>query len=1281
MLSKRVKYLLIALVALLALALSSYLYFVKYKKLDLETIIVGFAESKIDGNIILTKFRWSLANSRLSLAAEHLSIVDAAGNLFLEADKPIVVLRWHNLFSFNPLKNYHLLAAAYSKLYLERDLEGRWNYQKIFRSRDKQKPIQIEQAQLPRLDIEIRDALYPDRKIAYSDMKVIWAKQGLKRVYTVDIDSGKTSLNNHASLQGSMATGSLEHILRQHFDLSFDIENITPEDFAPILHIAGFDQDQIALISRLGKLSLKGKWGYFGAKLLKLDAELALHKDSLNFSSKIYGDFKTTRGETYMNWQLVTARFNLPAWLDVYARSFAQYPVKGLEQYPRAAQLMASKLRIIHPQEYTVAKLIARGTVNKPEFKADIQLVDSRGALTYYPGSTEPKTIAADFSVQEEKTIVPKLIIPLNYASLILSGWITRDLAFDFALQSKGITLTQLKALILDLPYATVYQDMIRRLELSGLAALDLRVTRPAPNKDIKVIGEAQLAKVNIFHPDYPVALDNVFATVDLKNDKWELTKLTGYFGGDYFEAAGTLGLDPDPSKAKIALKVALPKLDLAKLVQSRFLTLFALDRYIKSASGIVSELMLDIRDVPQQSQSTKRYYRLLGNFDLNNISLNDFNRVNGQLVFLQEGLKINNLVFAVGEGRCALNGRLKQSTDNGAPIWLPDLDFIADKLELSKAKSIIDTFIQIKTPDETSSDKLRFADFEIFDGIINANLHIDSVGAVGKVSFTQLNFQYDPLITPFREASGTAVIAPDRTLTINSLSGLYGASNFKASGKIKNLFINKTAARKLEYQMKVNGDFFMPELTPLFPKVINRYCTFKGRMPVKLNLSGNRTKTNIETEAEISALDKFNYFGWLDIDPSYKSILKVKFVVTPELINSEHAELLVYKPGASDPNPAVLNGIFNIKDYRDPKAISYYTKFETKPLETHLGYIGAHIFTLRPFAIRYGDGKFNCVTHGSSITQQTNCDFNFNDATIAKFGIGDLNANTIVVKLFSVSNQPLETRIRAAAGDWNTVPFTKLSLEMSSNGTSITTRNIKANIGQGSVESEFKLVYENLASTFTIKGQSLPAHDVAQGLWGLGAEVPEGLVDINFVGKTKGIEQDDIFYNLIGTAEVMVKNGKLSQLKSMQRLLSAVNGVMSFDLNNVAQSLINYQGGLFDYIIFAMDYNLGVMSTKRLLLKAPQMEMLLKGKADYNTDYLDIDGMGLIPKHEKSLLDKVGIGPISLGNALSLFKSGDKSKRYFSFKMVGPISNQELTNKSIQESFRWLEEVPQGEF
>jgi len=1275
--SKRFKYLIIALAALVLVLTTTYIYLVQIRKLDLETIITSFAESKMDGDLVLSKFRYKLDATSIRLSADRIVITDKQAKIFLEAEQPVAEFKWQNLLSLNPLKRYQLLSSSYAKLYLARDTNGRWNYQKIFRSKPDQKPIYVEQASFPKLDIDIIDELYPDHEISYHDMRVIWQKQGFKRVYDIDIDSGTTSLGNHARLVGSIATGNIEHILRQRFDFSYDLKDITPEDFAPILHLAGFDQEQVALISRLGKLSLQGKWGYFGSKLLTLDSDLTMQQQGLGFRAKIYGDFKTIRGETLMNWQIDAPSFNLAAWLSAYASAFAAHPIKGAEHYQRAATLIASRFRIIHPQEYTSLKLIARGTVKKPEFKIEIPLLDNKGHYTYYPSSGEIKKIIGDFSDREGKTIITKLVVPLNYASLVLSGWLGHDLAFDLLLKSEGITLSQLKALILDLPYATIYQDLIRRLELNGFGSIDVRMARPAPNKEIKILGTAQLAKVSIYHPDYPTRFDNVFATINLKADQWELTKLSGNFAGDYFEAAGTLGLDEDISKPKIALKLAIPELDLAKLVESRLLTLFALEKRIQSASGKVANLLLEIRDVPLANQSGKRFYRLLGNLDLNNISLNDFNRVNGKLDFTQEGLKINNLIFALADGSCVLNGMLKQTSNNGQPSWQPDINLTAVNLELSKAKSIIDSFIQAKPNPE--SKQLQFADFEVYDGVINASLHIDKIGAVGKLSFDKLNFQYNPLATPIREAKGSIVISADRTVNISSLSGLYGASEFRSKGKVKNLFVEKPENRIPEYQLSVNGDFFMPEILPLLPKVIKKYCVFKGKMPVKLSASGSKAKTIIDIEAELTKLDKFSYFNWLELDPSYQVVAKSKFMITPQLIVSEDSQLIFSKPGLNIAAP--VKTYFNIKDYKDPNAISYYTRFETAVPEPNIGLLGPHILTMKPFNVRYGSGSFSCQTHGSSTTQQTNCDFKFDDATLAKFGIGDLNAIAVDMKMLSVGSLPLETKIRAARGDWNTVPFSKLSLELSSNANTMIANNIKANIGEGSAQCDFTLKYSDLSSVFDIRGQNLPAHDVAQGLWALGSEVPEGLVDINFIGATQGIEQEEMFFNLVGTADIMVKNGKLSTLKSMQRLLSAINGVMSFDLNNVAQSLVNYQGGLFDYIISALDYNRGVMSTKRLLLKAPQMEMIFKGNADYNKDYIEIQGIGLIPKHEKSLLDKVGIGPVNLGNALSLFKSGDKTKRYFSFQMSGPISNQELTNKSIQDTFTWVEEAPLAGF
>jgi hypothetical protein len=196
------------------------------------------------------------------------------------------------------------------------------------------------------------------------------------------------------------------------------------------------------------------------------------------------------------------------------------------------------------------------------------------------------------------------------------------------------------------------------------------------------------------------------------------------------------------------------------------------------------------------------------------------------------------------------------------------------------------------------------------------------------------------------------------------------------------------------------------------------------------------------------------------------------------------------------------------------------------------------------------------------------------------------------------------------------------------------------------------------------------------QGIWGFGAEVPEGKVSGAYRGQTKGILPDEMFFNLKGQANLIVKDGKLSQLKTMQKLLTAINTIKNFDINNVFQVLVTYQGGHFNQVISSLNYDLGKISTEKLLLKSDSIELDLKGYVDYSKDRLEISGRGLIPKHSKSILQTVGIGEANLGNLFSLANLGSTdSKRLFSFAMIGPATNMDKTVESIKSSFKWQED------
>ena len=142
-----------------------------------------------------------------------------------------------------------------------------------------------------------------------------------------------------------------------------------------------------------------------------------------------------------------------------------------------------------------------------------------------------------------------------------------------------------------------------------------------------------------------------------------------------------------------------------------------------------------------------------------------------------------------------------------------------------------------------------------------------------------------------------------------------------------------------------------------------------------------------------------------------------------------------------------------------------------------------------------------------------------------------------------------------------------------------------------------------------------------------------------------------------------------------MQKVLTAVNTLRNFDLNNIFQTLVTYKGGTFDHVISSIKYDHGVMSSEKVLLKASQMELNLNGYFDYNKDQLWVKGRGLIPKKSKSILQGIGIGKINLGNLLSmddLSDGGSKEKRFFDFSMVGPISDPDKTAESLKSNLKW---------
>ena len=125
---------------------------------------------------------------------------------------------------------------------------------------------------------------------------------------------------------------------------------------------------------------------------------------------------------------------------------------------------------------------------------------------------------------------------------------------------------------------------------------------------------------------------------------------------------------------------------------------------------------------------------------------------------------------------------------------------------------------------------------------------------------------------------------------------------------------------------------------------------------------------------------------------------------------------------------------------------------------------------------------------------------------------------------MVSLIGKPLEMQFSMDSGNWNQLPYKNVSFDLAVDDTYSDVKDIKAEIMAGKGKADVKFNYRNFESEFNVEGYDLPAHEIAESVWALGNEIPEGLLNINFKGKTKGLMPEEIFFNLEGTAQASLR-------------------------------------------------------------------------------------------------------------------------------------------------------------
>ncbi len=1273
------------LIVLLVVVLSIGGLFVWLQNADLSMPVSKLLDAQINqnlnGKLRFTGFKLDLYQKHSpQLHFDDLSLYDASANLILQATNLDLILSSRNLlrstFFFKSIR------ASSIKFNAVRETDFRWNFEKLVKVKKKRFKYKFGQIDLGDIDLHISD-VPNNAQVDYANIRLNFMPKN--HGYNLDLETlVEDKQNNYIKISGDIRGTSLDQFLDKKSNIDLIFNNIDATTIGLISGLVVNDSKSIIrkMLDKYGSkstLSVTAKLDSIKDKEKNLRVHASLQNiadvSGLVFEAEAFlaRDLQIKHAKLTLDKAILDLQGSIADWRKdnpglALNLSFTNWNlVELVTRFPELGAYIPSFLleifNTLHGSDYMDGTFNFSATMKEPQILAKLKISNNAPGQ---PGViiNAQQEIVTKMSYTADQITVQEFRIPIDYSALVVNGnYRLKDHDFKIKVTTKDLPLAKLSPIAASIPFFKDYRESISQSTLSGYASMDLNITREQ-KQEATVQGSVKVAKLDYKISSYPLVFKNIVADLNINKDLITINHFQGYaynpkYGEakakNYVEARGNFNL------AKLGaynLEIAAPKVDAQTLLDSGLLNLINKKFTIKQASGELTDIFANIKS----SGDTKGYV-VDGKMNVNNVS-----------VKINDGLDLGNIKGGLGLN----NGRI---------------DFQAFNFTLNKNSSInLDGSVNkdLTQPNfKFKAKQLNFIEFiNLFDptyekfkikplaGNLDADLEMRTKQLYGNLQFYNLGFEYSGskyTKYPISKLNGSLVLNKDINLTNNS--GKFGNTSFtNLNCKIEN-YQSKDVDRTIN--LSLDSELFYPELRDFIPSGISSIINAKGLVPAKLSMSGNKLKKNFAVTLDMNKLESFYFSNWLELNKKIDTKITSSFTVTPQLIISNDTKIVFSNKNATAPITSKLKAIFQVEDWSKKDAMKYYVSIKTpsEELSQDMSLIEPHILSLKPLNLRSGSGNFTCDTFGTLLDRQTICEFKVDTAVAQKYGIGDLLANNISVDLLSVINKPLEVQAKLASGNWNGIPYKNIKFDLSAEGDYVYIKDLRARVNQGVARAETTFNIKTLESTFKLRGQNLPAHELTQGIWGLGAEVPEGLLDGNFEGKTQGILPDPMFFNLVGTGNFIVKDGKLSQLVSMQRILTAVNTLENFDLNNIFQTLVTFKGGIFNYIISSLNYDHGKISSEKLLIKAPQIELNLSGYMDYAKDQQWIKGRGLIPKRSESILQSVGVGKVNLGNLVSmadLSEGGSKEKRFFDFTMIGPISDPKKSAESLRNNFSW---------
>jgi hypothetical protein len=1219
--------------------------------------------------------------------------------IVIKAINPKLTWSLKNLFSLTPI--FKKVSMDRIDLYFRKTQTGEWNYETLLKDK-KRKPLSIKVDELDIPTCNINVSQYGGHNYFDHSLKLYFKKLSAKegKGYLINVvsknllasnnnstlvsktfdDFANSGIKNLVKISGVLGfndsgtwQGMFENSKNLYLDL-YDINDLNIELLANLL----FTSSQTYYRRYFGKYSQSAKVflhahlddiknstnkdcqfnlqlvNYASIPKVNLSASFIVGKNLIcQNCSLVFNPTVITLDGQIIDWRQKNPNLAMNLNINNLSLEYLQEKIPDLKTF--IPSFVTQILSVIHNSNYFSGLVKMDNSLSNPHLVFEMPLVNSYTLTTH-----KSQFLRTQLNYSPQELSIVAFDIPFDFSKISMTGkYIFDSQKLDLVINADDLPLERVKPVLVEIPSFSKFNEFINNLMIQGYTTFKARVTNIDSIKQDKNIFpntitdefaynvKAKLAGISLASKSYPLSFNKLNADLDIDNNFLKILNLNSYVEGNYIEARGRLDLK---DTKKINIEFASPTLKAETLVQSKIFESFKSSKLrINKADGVLKDVYLNlVRQTNNWNLNGKIYFDRVDLTVNNQFEIYD---TKGLVTITNKNIRLDKFSLFLGEESNLVASGVYSFNGNGS-----DLRVSAQKINFLDLISVIDP-----NKNYNLDPKSGLIDFDLLlkDKNLKGNLSLD------KVSFVYRGLNY--IKYPFIDLKARVDI--DKNVTVTNASGFYGSSSFKNLDlNIRNPRANADRLIDLSFQ----GNVLVDEYYGMIPIGIQRFLKMKGNMPVVIKYSGSKLKKIINLDADLEKLTYFKFAEWLDLSNKYKAKIRSKIIVTPELIASDDSKIIFSDPvsGLS----SVIKTVYQVKDWANINELNYFMNFATSVESSSLGLLEPSIFSLRPLNLDVGSGKFICDIYGTYYSRQTVCDFKIKNAIAKKYGIGDLKANNIDVSLLSIVNKPLDVEVSIDNGDWNTIPYEKLNFDLRVNGDFIYVNDLEANISNGKAFAKTIFNYKTLESTFSVTGHRVPAHDFVQGVWGLGSEVPEGFISGTFEGKTQGVLPDPMFYNLEGTANVIVKSGKLSSLKYMQKILTAVNTLKNFDVNNILQILITFKGGYFTHFMTALKYDHGKISTDRALLKAEQIELDLNGYVDFKSDQLWVSGKGLIPKHSKSILQTVGVGSANLGNLFSMVSPGsDKEKRFFEFQMIGPVTDMNKSAESLKSNFKWL--------